>query len=45
MLDGSWRYVTRVDLVKDDMPYEAGESICKRVAVKQSLYAGAPASA
>jgi uncharacterized membrane protein len=39
----SWKYVTRAGLIKDDTPQEVSASICKRIAIAQSLYAAGAA--
>jgi uncharacterized membrane protein len=43
MLYWSWKYATRAGLTKADTPAEVSASICKRVVVAQSLYAGGAA--
>jgi uncharacterized membrane protein len=44
MLYWSWKYVMRAGVLKDDTPYEASQSICRRVVIAQSLYAVGAAS-
>jgi uncharacterized membrane protein len=39
MLFWSWSYATRANLVKADTPEEVRGSICRRIAIAQSLYA------
>ncbi|MGB7742649.1 MAG: hypothetical protein WBL41_07800, partial [Terracidiphilus sp.] len=39
MLFWSWSYATRANLVKSDTPEEVRGSICRRIAIAQSLYA------
>jgi uncharacterized membrane protein len=36
----SWKYATRAGLIKTDTPEEVQASICKRIVIAQSLYAG-----
>lgn len=43
MLYWSWKYATRAGLIKDDTPEEVRASICKRIVIAQSLYAGGAA--
>ncbi|HEY1160186.1 MAG TPA: TMEM175 family protein [Terracidiphilus sp.] len=43
MLYWSWMYATRAGLVKADTPEEVRTSICRRVVIAQSLYAGGAA--
>ena len=43
MLFWSWSYATRANLVKADTPEEVRGSICRRIAIAQSLYAGGAA--
>jgi len=43
MLYWSWKYATRAGLIKEDTPPEVSASICKRVAIAQSLYAAGAA--
>ncbi|HUV70048.1 MAG TPA: TMEM175 family protein [Terracidiphilus sp.] len=43
MLYWSWKYATRAGLIKADTPQEVRASICKRVFIAQSLYAGGAA--
>ena len=43
MLYWSWKYVTRKKLIKDETPREVAASICRRVVIAQSLYAGGAA--
>ena len=40
MLFWSWSYATRAGLVKADTPEEVRGSICRRILIAQSLYAG-----
>ncbi len=40
MLYWSWKYASRVNLIKDDTPEDVRASICKRVFIAQSLYLG-----
>jgi uncharacterized membrane protein len=40
MLFWSWSYATRAKLVKPDTPAEVSGSICRRIVIAQSLYAG-----
>jgi len=43
LLDWSWKYVTRREMIRADTPAEIRAAICCRVVVAQSLYAvGAP---
>jgi uncharacterized membrane protein len=39
MLFWSWAYATHANLVKPDTPGEVRNSICRRIAIAQSLYA------
>ena len=39
----SWKYATRKRLIKDETPREVAASICRRVVIAQSLYAGGAA--
>jgi uncharacterized membrane protein len=43
MLYGSWAYAIRAGLIKADTPEEVRNSICRRILVAQSLYAGGTA--
>jgi uncharacterized membrane protein len=43
MLYASWKYATRAGLIKSDTPHEVRASICKRIVIAQSLYAGGAA--
>jgi uncharacterized membrane protein len=43
MLFWSWAYATRANLVKADTPGEVRNSICRRIAIAQSLYAAGAA--
>jgi uncharacterized membrane protein len=43
MLYWSWKYATRMGLIKTDTPEEVSASICRRIAIAQSLYAGGAA--
>src|SRR5208282_3890322 len=43
MLFWSWSYATRANLVKADTPEEVRSSICRRIAIAQSLYAAGAA--
>lgn len=43
MLYWSWKYASRAGLIKADTPAEVRASICKRVVIAQSLYAGGAA--
>jgi len=43
MLYWSWTYATHADLIKPDTPEEVRTSICKRILIAQSLYAGGAA--
>jgi uncharacterized membrane protein len=43
MLYWSWKYATRAGLIKDGTPEEVRASICKRVVIAQTLYAGGAA--
>ena len=43
MLYWSWTYATRAGLIKADTPEEVRTSICRRVVIAQSLYAGGAA--
>jgi len=43
MLFWSWSYATRANLVKADTPGEVRGSICRRIAIAQSLYAAGAA--
>jgi len=43
MLYWSWKHATRAGLIKTDTPEEVRASICKRVVIAQSLYAGGAA--
>ncbi|MGO8757373.1 MAG: TMEM175 family protein [Terracidiphilus sp.] len=43
MLFWSWWYATRAGLVKPDTPEEVSGSICRRILIAQSLYAGGAA--
>ena len=43
MLYWSWKHATHAGLIKADTPEEVRASICKRVVVAQSLYAGGAA--
>jgi uncharacterized membrane protein len=43
MLYWSWIYATYAGLIKDDTPEEVRASICKRILIAQSLYAGGAA--
>ncbi|HEV2485548.1 MAG TPA: TMEM175 family protein [Terracidiphilus sp.] len=43
MLYWSWSYATRAALIKADTPQEVRASICRRVVIAQSLYAGGAA--
>ena len=43
MLNWSWKYAMRADLIKADTPQEVRASICKRILIAQSLYAGGAA--
>lgn len=43
MLYWSWKYANHAGLVKADTPKEVRASICKRVVIAQSLYAGGAA--
>jgi uncharacterized membrane protein len=43
MLYCSWAHATHAGLVKDDTPDEVRASICKRILIAQSLYAGGAA--
>jgi uncharacterized membrane protein len=43
MLYWSWKYATRAGLIRDDTPEEVRASICKRIVIAQSLYAGGAA--
>jgi uncharacterized membrane protein len=40
MLYWSWSYAERAGLIKADTPDEVRKSICKRIVIAQSLYAG-----
>jgi uncharacterized membrane protein len=40
MLYWSWMYAVHAGLVKDDTPSEVSHSICRRILIAQSLYAG-----
>jgi hypothetical protein len=43
MLYWSWTHATHANLIKADTPDEVRASICKRVLIAQSLYAGGAA--
>ncbi len=43
MLYWSWKYASRASLIKADTPEEVRASICKRIVIAQSLYAGGAA--
>jgi uncharacterized membrane protein len=43
MLFWSWAYATRANLVKADTPGEVRNSICRRIAIAQGLYAAGAA--
>jgi uncharacterized membrane protein len=43
MLYWSWAHATHAGLIKDDTPDEVRGSICKRIVIAQSLYAGGAA--
>jgi uncharacterized membrane protein len=43
MLYWSWAHATHADLIKDDTPDEVSASICRRILIAQSLYAGGAA--
>jgi uncharacterized membrane protein len=43
MLYWSWKHASRAGLIKDDTPEKVRASICKRVVIAQSLYAGGAA--
>ena len=43
MLYWSWAYAIHTDLIKADTPEEVRSSICKRILIAQSLYAGGAA--
>jgi hypothetical protein len=43
MLNWSWKYAMRAELIKADTPQEVRASICKRILIAQSLYAGGAA--
>jgi hypothetical protein len=43
MLFWSWWYATRANLIKADTPQEVRSSICRRIVIAQSLYAGGAA--
>jgi uncharacterized membrane protein len=43
MLYWSWAHATHADLIKDDTPEEVRASICRRILIAQSLYAGGAA--
>ncbi len=43
MLYWSWKHATHAGLIKTDTPEEVRASICKRVVIAQSLYAGGAA--
>jgi uncharacterized membrane protein len=43
MLYWSWKYASHAGLIKADTPEEVRASICKRVVIAQSLYAGGTA--
>jgi len=43
MLYWSWTHATHADLIKADTPDEVRTSICKRILIAQSLYAGGAA--
>jgi uncharacterized membrane protein len=43
MLYWSWSYATHAGLIKADTPEEVRASICKRIGIAQSLYAGGAA--
>jgi len=43
MLYWSWTYATHADLIKADTPEEVRSSICKRILIAQSFYAGGAA--
>jgi uncharacterized membrane protein len=43
MLYWSWAHATHADLIKDDTPDEVRASICRRILIAQSLYAGGAA--
>jgi uncharacterized membrane protein len=43
MLFWSWSYATRANLIKADTPEEVRGSICRRIAIAQSLYAAGAA--
>ena len=40
MLYWSWKHATHAGLIKGDTPQEVRASICKRIVIAQSLYAG-----
>lgn len=40
MLYWSWMYAARNELIKSDTPEEVRHSICRRILIAQSLYAG-----
>lgn len=43
MLYWSWSYAARAGLIKPDTPEEVQSSICRRIVIAQSLYAGGAA--
>jgi uncharacterized membrane protein len=43
MLFWSWSYAARRNLIKPDTPEEVSRSICRRILIAQSLYAGGAA--
>lgn len=43
MLYWSWTYATHAELIKDDTPDAVRGSICRRIVIAQSLYAGGAA--
>jgi len=43
MLYWSWAHATHAGLIKDDTPEEVRASICRRIVIAQSLYAGGAA--
>jgi uncharacterized membrane protein len=43
MLYWSWAYATHAALIKNDTPEDVRASICKRIVIAQSLYAGGAA--
>jgi uncharacterized membrane protein len=43
MLYWSWAYATHAELIKADTPDEVRSSICRRILIAQSLYAGGAA--